>query len=84
MSVGKSIMKNIKILLQKFLSKSSDVVNINSKPKKAHLSQNIHYINVLCLKNSFNSHFNSFFYVFLHFHVFLRTVQLILINLRAL
>jgi hypothetical protein len=32
----------------------------------------------------FNSHFNSFFYVYLHVHVFLKTVQLILINLRAL
>jgi hypothetical protein len=32
----------------------------------------------------FNSHFISFFYVYLHFYVFLTTVQLILINLRAL
>jgi hypothetical protein len=32
----------------------------------------------------FNSHFYYFFYVYLQFHVFFTTVQLILINLGAL
>jgi hypothetical protein len=37
-------------LKKKFLSKYSDLVNISCKTKKAHFSQNIHYINIISLK----------------------------------
>ncbi len=53
-------------------------------PKKAHFSKNIHNINVLWLKNSIHILILSFMYTYFQFHVFLTTVQLILINLRAL
>jgi hypothetical protein len=61
-------------LVKKFLSNYSDLVKSVLKPKKANFSQNIHYINILSLKTLLST-FYIFLYVYLHFHVFLTTVQ---------
>ncbi len=72
------------LLLQKFLSKESNVVNINSKPQKGSFFTKYSLYQSIMVQKLFNSHLNSFFYLYLYFYVFLTTVQLILINLRAL
>ncbi len=71
-------------MFQKFLSKESNVVNINSKPQKGSFFTKNSLYQCIMVEKLFNSHLNSLFYVYLHFYVFLTTVQLILIDLRAL